>query len=105
MPTADTYWNAAADFARLADAVAAEVGPLRAGLGDDVVRGGRLRQRLDDAIADVVAGLATTADGYEALAEECRRRARACETYTLELAASVTLGSPPPVRQPWMVAG
>ena len=105
MPTADTYWNAAADFARLAEAVAAEIGPVRDGLGDDVVRGGRLRARLDDAVADIVAGLGTTAGGYDALAAECRRRARACEAYTAALAASVGTGTPPPPREPWMAAG
>jgi hypothetical protein len=105
MPTADTYWSAAADFARLAESVAAEIGPVQDGLSDDVVRGGRLRARLDEAVADIVAGLGATADGYDTLAAECRRRARACEAYTAALAASIGTGAPPPPREPWMAAG
>jgi hypothetical protein len=121
MPTAESYWSAAADFARLADLVLGEVAPIRAGLDDDVVRGGRLRTTLDQAVADIVAGLGATADGYEALAAECRRRALACEAYTAAVAAhlrAVADGEaaalagrperrvlPPPHREPWMAAG
>lgn len=105
MPTAATYWRAAADFARLAETAAGEAGPVADGLHDGVVRGGRLRTRLDEAIAGIVAGLGATAAGYDALAEECRRRARACEAYTVALAASAAAGEPPPPRAPWIAPG
>lgn len=122
MPTADTYWTAATDFATLAESLAADREPLEQSLtGDDVVVGGRLRASLDAAIAAVVDGVVTTADGFRTLAEECRRRARACEAYTAALAdhraadAAWSAASPderltmrrtpPPHREPWMLTG
>lgn len=85
MPTADDYRRAAEDFAAQARAIEEEAAPLAAGLGDDVVAGGRLRPLLDDAVAAVVRGIGVTADGLAAIAEECRRRAVTCEDYSAAL--------------------
>lgn len=119
MPTADDYWRAARDFDNRARDVLGEAPPLDASMTDEVVRGGRLRSVLDEAIDAVVRGIGATADGFAAIAEECRRRAIACQDYTSALASyrhaddeweSTPLDergpSPrPPNREPWMHAG
>jgi len=121
MPSADDYWRAAADFEERARAMAAEAPPIASGLGDDVVRGGRLRDVLEEAVDGIVRGFGATAEGLGAIAAECRRRAVACEAYTDALAAhvrsldawdradpearSTLVRLPPPRREPWMQAG
>jgi hypothetical protein len=121
VPSADTYWTAAADFEALAGTLAADAPPTRDSLTDDVVVGGRLRPALDEAIAAIVTGIAATADGYRALAAECRRRALACQAYAAAVAeyraaeqrwrtaspAERAAMAPvdPPRREPWMPAG
>jgi len=121
MPTADDYWRAAADFEARAKAMAAEGPPVAASLTDDVVRGGRLRSVLEEAVDGIVRGFGATADGFDAIAAECRRRAVACQEYTVALQAHVrsldaweradpeartTLARlPPPRRETWMQAG
>lgn len=121
MPTAHEYWQAARDFAALAASLDADAAPTRDLLTDDVVVGGRLRPTLDDAVDEVVRGVAVTAGSYEAIAAECARRAEACATYTAGLAeyqraeaawAATTeaerdvIARPrPPRRAEWMHAG
>lgn len=101
MPTAQTYWRAAADFARLAEQLTDEAAAVRRRLTDDVVAGGRLRPSLDEAVERIVGGAGATADAYEVLAAECRRRAVACEAYT----AAVRAGGTPPIRPAWLTPG
>lgn len=121
MPTAHEYWQAAGDFAALAASLDADTEPIRDLLTDDVVLGGRLRPTLDDAVDEVVRGVAVTAGSYEAIAAECARRAAACAAYTAALgdydvaqaawtaatdAERVGLTRPrPPQRAAWMHPG
>lgn len=121
MPTAEDYWRAAADFAACAREVTDEGPPLAASLREDVVRGGRLRALLDDAIDGILHGIGATAEGLDAIAAECRRRAVLCQEYTAAWQAhlrSVTAWEaaapaqrttmailPAPPREPWMQAG
>lgn len=118
MPTADAYWRAAADFARLSEELGDDALAVRTALTDAVVVGGRLRPTLDEAVAMIVSGAGATADGYAVLAAECRRRAVVCETYTAALAShhralAVLDGAdpqrrarvaavPPPCPEPWV---
>lgn len=121
MPTADDYWRAAADFEARARAVTAEAPPVAASVTDDVVRGGRLRTVLEEAVDGIVRGLGATADGLDAIAAECRRRAIACQDYTASVQAhahsveaweradpddrATLTRLPPPRREAWMQAG
>ncbi|MBA3606484.1 MAG: hypothetical protein M3487_04285 [Actinomycetota bacterium] len=121
MPTADDYWRAAADFEGRAREMAAEAPPVAASLTDDVVRGGRLRSVLEEAVDGIVRGFGASADGLDAIAAECRRRALACQAYTAAVEAHVRsleaweradpetraalTRIPPPRREVWMQAG
>ncbi len=101
MPTAHSYWRAAVDFARLAAVLADEAAAVRRSLTDEVVVGGRLRPTLDEAVEMIVSGAGATAEDYDVLAAECRRRALACEAYTAALRA----GAPPATRPAWITPG
>lgn len=107
MPTAATYWSAAADFDGLAAHRANEARRLGAKPLD--VAQGAFAGALERALDEVAAGLGTSAIGYAALADECRRRAAACEAYDAELRAYLAavardreVERTPPRREPWM---
>lgn len=120
MPTAATYWTAAADFDGLAARRANEARRLGAEPLTATVEGG-LAVALERALQEIAAGLGTSATGYAALADECRRRAIACETYSEALASyhgalaryddsdprdRPAMPRPtPPHREPWITLG
>lgn len=119
MPTAETYWSAAAEFAGIAAELARTAPRLAAHRPDTAVQGATPTITLEQAVDEIVDGTGTSAAGYERLAAECRRRAVACEMYTAALGeyriaheswASAPIGERPPAPEPplrddWMQPG